>query len=377
MLQSRELSVSKISYAAIVILLVSIFATQTDASATTVDACEAAIQLDLNATFRGYGYEDQATQFFRLDIESPGIVSLEISVPGFAEVLPKIGLLRDPCSSFGSEGRRADVLERSATHLLLAVHEPGTYYLRAGAQDQRQFLQEFKLRTGHMVMTSGFDPTLPAEEKPIQVDPDPNLAEEKPIQVDPDPNLVQIPIPPAEEKPIQVDPDPNLVQIPIPPAEEKPIQVDPDPNLVQIPIPPAEEKPIQVDPDPNLALWGERFCASEDSDDHSGAMSCATPLDQSGSVVGELANGWGDDEDMFVFTIRNVATVHVGTLGATDTFGILYDSTGLRLAAADDGGEGDNFLIVRTLNPGRYFVRVEGNRRAQGDYEIELRSTEW
>jgi hypothetical protein len=68
---------------------------------------------------------------------------------------------------------------------------------------------------------------------------------------------------------------------------------------------PAEE---EIDPDPVVLLPDDNACRFASSDDHGDVRSCATPLEigtplRGTSVHGELANGWGDDEDTFVFVV--------------------------------------------------------------------------
>ena len=69
-------------------------------------------------------------------------------------------------------------------------------------------------------------------------------------------------------------------------------------------------------------------------------------------LAAELGNGWGDDADVFAFTLREAGTVTFETRGGID---------GYRLATDDDGGTGGGFRLVKVLAPGRYFLRVEGS----------------
>ena len=47
------------------------------------------------------------------------------------------------------------------------------------------------------------------------------------------------------------------------------------------------------------------------------------------------------------------------------------------MAASDDGGRGASFRIVKTLAPGRYFIRVEGARQAEGRYGLTVEEQAW
>lgn len=99
---------------------------------------------------------------------------------------------------------------------------------------------------------------------------------------------------------------------------------------------------------------------------------CARPLAPGETAVGELANAPGRQSGLFALVLTAWQTVEIETAGNTDTVGELYDRHGHRLAVDDDGGRGVNFRIVRTLSPGRYFVRVKGHRAAEGSYVLSV-----
>ena len=109
-----------------------------------------------------------------------------------------------------------------------------------------------------------------------------------------------------------------------------------------------------------------------DFDDHSDSLLCATATGLGRSLRAEIDNGWGDDHDVFAFELSAPRTVRIETSGDTDTFGGLYDHLGQRLATADDGGNGDNFRLAKTLQPGLYFVRVEGSLGTRGAYQLTI-----
>jgi hypothetical protein len=116
---------------------------------------------------------------------------------------------------------------------------------------------------------------------------------------------------------------------------------------------------------------GGGLCASTAEDDHGDNRVCATPLRLGSRVVAELHRAAAPDFDVFSFVLAETATVRLETRGDTDTHGRLFDALGHRVAEDDDGGQGSNFRIVRTLPPGRYFLRVEGYRGAEGPYVLE------
>jgi hypothetical protein len=100
---------------------------------------------------------------------------------------------------------------------------------------------------------------------------------------------------------------------------------------------------------------------------------CAAALHAGAEVNASLREqGFGVDQDYFVFDLRKATRVEVTSTGSTDTFGILYDAHGHRLLADDDSGEDGNFALAATLAPGRYFVRVEEGGGGGGAYGLRL-----
>ncbi|MCP3956875.1 MAG: hypothetical protein GY719_03380 [bacterium] len=200
------------------------------------------------------------------------------------------------------------VIEQSAAHLLAASDFPRSLVVCVGAQDPRHALGEYKLRTAFQEL--GRDP------EQVEVDPDGRPGIE----------------------PIGMTRDPEQVE------------VDPDGG--------PEADPF------------DSICRAAQADDHADAFLCATPLALDRRTRGEIANGWSDDVDFFVFELETARTVRIETAGEADTFGGLYDRQGQRLAAAGDGGAGSNFRLVKTLAAGFYFVRVEGRDWSQGAYTL-------
>ena len=99
-------------------------------------------------------------------------------------------------------------------------------------------------------------------------------------------------------------------------------------------------------------------------DDHGDRVSSATPL-----TVGVAASGGIEsaaDADYFHFDLESAADVAIFTTGA-NTRGQLLGRTGGFLASDSSSGAYDNFLIREHLQPGRYYVRVDGDR---GPYMI-------
>lgn len=107
------------------------------------------------------------------------------------------------------------------------------------------------------------------------------------------------------------------------------------------------------------------------ADDHGDSTAAATPVSIGDTVSGVLTPG---DQDYFEFPVSTDGfRLGVFTQGTTDAVGALYDGNGARLADDDDSGEGDNFHIIRTLDAGRYYVRVSGGYgREAGYYSLIL-----
>ena len=107
------------------------------------------------------------------------------------------------------------------------------------------------------------------------------------------------------------------------------------------------------------------------TDDHGDSTTAATPVSVGDTVPGVLTPG---DQDYFEFPVSTDGSrLSVFTQGTTDAVGTLYDGNRARMADDDDSGEGDNFHIIRTLDAGRYYVRVSGGYgREAGYYSLIL-----
>jgi hypothetical protein len=94
-------------------------------------------------------------------------------------------------------------------------------------------------------------------------------------------------------------------------------------------------------------------------DDHGDDAATATVVDVTGDteVAGTLDAG---DFDVFLLNLNGAESFTVSTVGSTDTFGTLLNSSGLQVASSDDDGEGLNFSITRSTDGDSYFVVVRG-----------------
>ncbi len=127
-----------------------------------------------------------------------------------------------------------------------------------------------------------------------------------------------------------------------------------------------------------LASRLDELCRSGEVDDHGDSFPCATFLVPGRTVAGEIGNGWGDDQDVFVVVLGGSPATELWALEievAGDVAGGLYDRSGQRLAAGvGDGG----FRIVRTVRPGTYYLRVTGgDGTAEGFYALNAEASAW
>ncbi len=111
---------------------------------------------------------------------------------------------------------------------------------------------------------------------------------------------------------------------------------------------------VNPDPDPDPDPDPEPT-----EDDHGDSAATATVVDVSGDteVAGTLDAG---DFDVFQLNLNGAESFTVSTEGSTDTFGTLFNASGLQVASSDDDGEGLNFSITRTNDDDTYIVEVRG-----------------
>ena len=330
-------------------------------SATTTSAspqhCSNAPTIGLDETLRGEGRQAGAPDCFRLRMPA-GLLMFDLAVPGIAAAEPRLGLLGPRC------GRSADVdlIERSASHLLVSSDAPQELTVCVGAQNPRQELGEYKLRTAFVDLAEYGAKKVDE----IEVEPDPfggctQKVDE--IEVEPDPfgGCTQ------KVDEIEVEPDPFAAGC----LKAEEIEADPDPSPVASRLKKSKRIPTHSS---DRTYWA--LCRADSLDDYPDNMLCATAIELGRSIRGEISNGWGDDHDIFAFELTTVQTVLIETSGEVDTFGGLYDRSGQRLATAGDDAENAQFRLVKTLQPGMYFVRVEGIAGSRGDYTLAFNAVE-
>jgi len=107
------------------------------------------------------------------------------------------------------------------------------------------------------------------------------------------------------------------------------------------------------------------------SDDHGNTSGSATAISPNSSRSGQLNSG--SDVDYFSFSVSGTGTLRVYTTSTLDTRGALYGGGGQLLASDDDGGDGLNFLITRTVSSGTYYVAVRPYSASHtGNYTLHV-----
>ncbi len=331
------------------------------ASSASSPYCSNAQPIGLDESVRGDLLSPEP-DCFRLQTPAAGLVMFDLAVPGTAVAEPRLGLQQ--CDATG----RVDVLDRSASHLLISGDAAGELTVCVGAQDPSHRLGRYNLQAAFVEIASrGFHKI-----DEIEVEPDPFAGCRRKIdeiEVEPDPfagcrrKIDEIEVEPdpfagcrRKIDEIEVEPDPLAG------CRRKidEIEVEPDP------LAGCRRKidEIEVEPDPLTAL-----CQPRGLDDHSDSLLCATAIGLGQNISGEIANGWGDDRDVFAFELTNSQTVRITTSGEVVAFVGLLDRRGQRLAG--DGAE-DLVRLTKTLPPGLYFVQVEGMASSQGSYTLDV-----
>lgn len=109
--------------------------------------------------------------------------------------------------------------------------------------------------------------------------------------------------------------------------------------------------------------------AGSSRDDHGDSMATATVVLQNSITQGNI--GTPGDADFFRINVTAAGTLAVYTTGTTDTYGTLFDASGLQLESNDDA-ETANFRISRVVTPGTYYVRVAHSNLSGGTGSYQL-----
>ncbi len=349
-------------------------------------ACHHAVPIELDTTFRGHSGIASESHFFQLYAPTAGWLKLDVMTPVASGTAARIEFFGPSCDR-ESAIRTAAVIDRTATHSLIALRKAGTHYLRVRAHDPAQPLGDYRLSV-HFVALEPLRHTASgrAKSEEVEVDPFPegfadngwNKSEE--VEVDPFPEgFADNGWNKSEE--VEVDPFPEgFADNGWNKSEE--VEVDPFPEgFADNGWNKSEE--VEVDPFPEGFAdikgtdWTEA-CRRTTDDDHGDGFPCATPLILDRGHHGAIDNDWGDDEDVFEISLTRPSTVRIEirgqTLEAADL--ALHDQRGQRLADAPTD-PADDLRLVRWLEPGRYFLRLAGRYGSEGTYEVSLESLDW
>ncbi len=370
------------------------------AGAAGGDPCADSIAVSPDSIVRGFAGNRVR---FALEIETPGIVTAELAAGGEAETSTRLGLLAPGCVEFDRVrwGRDHVLIEESASRLVFAALHPGTYFVAAETADSLRAAERLKLvtsleqievqprlwkigpRTAVTLVLPGGDAGPLAKDEDHEVDPDPwsksAFREWTAIVLFAAPMAVK-------DEDHEVDPDPWSTgdDVTVSWRQARRIRVADaggssidelhswlagrigspskvgDSRFRLLADYPLSEAPMLLSP---VAAG----CRSGERDDHGDTFACATALRLGSPVSAELANGWGDDEDVFRFRLGELGTVALEASGPAAPALALYDRFGQRLAtvALVDG----RARLLRTLRAGDYFVRVSG---MPGAYELTV-----
>ena len=97
---------------------------------------------------------------------------------------------------------------------------------------------------------------------------------------------------------------------------------------------------------------------------------------QEGLAANSRAQAWGIFGEVFYhFYVANAGSVTLQTIGSTDTYMHLYNSSGTQLAIDDNSGATNNASITQALSTGWHFVKVRGSNSTKfGIFDVNITS---
>ena len=393
-------------YVWIVLLLVTTAATPLWAGGTGGAPCVRAESLALDTTLRRGRLTLNQPDRFQLSIEEAGILMLTVSSAAPEPPQPKLSFLGTSCAREARPGAEYLVLREAPGELVLKLEVPGTYELAVASEDPAVQLSGYKLRTTFVP-----DLQVPDEVLPLDADPPETCtASEMPSFV-PETQARSRFLVLQREAQLAKDVDPwecdiieGLIETPgvlVVEAQGTPLgstlytgsDCRPEHGLAQGTLGPqggvmaaavhAGEHRLVLEPldfSPvhyTLSVKHFAMCDRGEQDDHGDTPLCATPLHPASGVSGTIDNAFGDDEDYFTFTLAAQETVRIEIREGGEAYGLLYDAKGHRLLAGNacqgmDGQGIDTRRLVKTLGPGRYYVRVAGSGNSSQPYGVSF-----
>lgn len=313
--------------------------------------CDTTFDLEPNTVWRGSAHLEEHT--FRWLLPSPGIATVDLLNDGVGS-----GWVDLRAGGCGEQAAEALIIEQSSSHLVLAVRSAGYLYLGTGieASPFRLITSFTKAEVAEETLGRG-GPGIPVVQTSFLTLAQPLTRKTEAEIADPDPGghhegtsrlgmsvLTLAPWPTQKTEAEIADPDPGGVQA----------------NSVGR-IRPALAHTIRFEP----------VCRRTEVDDHGDTPTCSTDLAFGRSVMGELANDWNDDRDIFSFHVALVSKVEIVLV--TEAPGLTYEllgPAGQRLAVDSlRANDGEGMRLVSALAPGRYFFRVAGT---SGAYALNL-----
>lgn len=292
--------------------------------------CANATVADLNQVHRGYSSDSSVV--VRLDVLEPGMIVVETSPP-WQHAVPRMEYFHGCHQAFTND---VETVERKAASIVLRVRTAGTHYFRLGAQDPQQMLGDYRL-SNHFLpslsKTNGEDDSDPGEGVPSTTGED-----------DSDPGE-GVPSTTGED---DSDPGEGLLT--------KTGEDDSDPGEGQA----AEGLPRGT---------REVLCQQGERDDHSDLLTCATPMMPGIEVTGDIGNPSGDDSDVFFFDLEEFTSVRIDSMSEFETTINVYNHSGQQLS--HPMGE------IRTMPPGRYYIRVSSKDSFEGFFKMKVELLEW
>jgi hypothetical protein len=105
--------------------------------------------------------------------------------------------------------------------------------------------------------------------------------------------------------------------------------------------------------------------------EHGDNPATATPVAMGSATAGALE--LPGDVDYFSFNVATRATYAFFTTGSTNTRGTLYNGSNGFIISDDNSGEVNNFRFTATLDPGTYYIAVDGSvQTSTGNYLLHI-----
>ena len=347
--QNRRRLSTLLSRAALIALLSWTAALPGRASA---EPC-APVDLQAGDTWRADGTTDDGG-CFAVTVAERGRLAVELISPVDG---PETRLALH-CSSTLPWTRR---LSHTPSHLHMEA-VPGVYRFRVRPIDPDAPMPAFRVQ-------SRFAPGAPTkgeDDHELEIEVDPLLAA----------TCLEDPTKGEDDHELEIEVDPLLwpASPPTKGEDDHELEIEVDPLVAaascEAPTKGEDDHELEIEVDPLVAQTGS-LCVPNLDDDHSDGTLCAAPLTVDGlgaRIHGELSNDWGDDQDVYAFTLKRPSTVRLtidALLGSVST--ALYDADGQRVhhLARRNGW-------VRRLKAGTYHLRLDGDHGTPYDLGLQL-----